>query len=181
MTDNRPYHNIDDLGDDRYAIADKENHGLFVYDAETNGTVREHVYAEHYPDSAGGGEDFTHVSDIDAVDTGSHFLASPRKDDYEILHEQHNPTLLERDPPTVLVADSENDRIVEYRRTNGEWTQIWAFPPKLPELNPVESCWDRLQKRFKTRLIPDLSTLKDRLQRSLPTVDEPNIWKFLCP
>lgn len=173
-----------------------------MYDAETNGTVREYVYAEHYPDSAGGGEDFTHVSDIDAVDTGSHFLASPRnfdrvmlvdresketvwtlgsEDDYEILHEQHNPTLLERDPPTVLVADSENDRIVEYRRTNGEWTQIWAFPPKLPELNPVESCWDRLQERFKTRLIPDLSTLKDRLQRGLPTVDEPNIWKFLCP
>ena len=145
-------HDIDHLGDDRYAIADKEDHRLLVYDAGTNETVWEYVYAEHYPDSAGGGEDFTHVNDIDAVDDGSRFLASPRnfdrvmlvdreskktvrtlgsEDDYEVLHEQHNPTLLERDPPTVLVADSENDRIVEYRRTNGEWRQVWAYSGSL--------------------------------------------------
>ncbi|MFC7173233.1 hypothetical protein ACFQL0_07375 [Haloplanus litoreus] len=73
------------------------------------------------------------------IDNGSAFLVSPRnfdrvmaidretketrwtlgeEDNYDILHEQHNPVLLQRDPLTVLVADSENDRIVEYRRTD---------------------------------------------------------------
>jgi hypothetical protein len=63
----------------------------------------------------------------------------------------------------------------------GDNLEVWYFPSKLPELNPVEGCWDRLQEWFKNRLIPDLPTLKDRLQRGLRTVNEPDIWKFLCP
>jgi len=58
---------------------------------------------------------------------------------------------------------------------------VWYFPSKLPELNPVEGCWDRLNEWFKHRLIPDLPTLKEQLQRGLPTVTEPNIWNYLCP
>ncbi len=34
---------------------------------------------------------------------------------------------------------------------------------------------------FKHRLIPNLTTLKQQIQRGLPTVDEPNIWNYLCP
>lgn len=58
---------------------------------------------------------------------------------------------------------------------------VWYFLPKLPELNPVEGCWDRLNEWFKHRLIPDLSMLKQQIQRGLETVDEPNIWNYLCP
>ena len=58
---------------------------------------------------------------------------------------------------------------------------VWYFPPKLPELNAVEGCWDRLSEWFKHRLIPDLSSLKEQTQRGLRTVDEPNIWNYLCP
>jgi len=141
-------HDIDALGDGRYAVADKEDHRLYVYDSRTNETVWEYRYANHYPDSAGGDSDYTHVNDIDSVDNGSAFLSSPRnfdrvtlvdretkavvwtlgeEDNYEILHEQHNPVLLTRDPPTVLVADSENDRVVEYTRTSDGWEQVWAY------------------------------------------------------
>jgi transposase len=63
----------------------------------------------------------------------------------------------------------------------GEDLEVWYFPPKLPELNPVEGCWDRLQEWFKHRLVPDLPTLKQQIQRGLPTVEEPNIWNYLCP
>jgi hypothetical protein len=52
---------------------------------------------------------------------------------------------------------------------------VWYFLPKLSELNPVEGCWNRLNEWFKHRLIPDLSTLKQQIQRGLLTVDEPNI------
>jgi len=31
------------------------------------------------------------------------------------------------------------------------------------------------------RLIPDLSMLKQQIQRGLPTVEEPSIWNYLCP
>jgi transposase len=58
---------------------------------------------------------------------------------------------------------------------------VWYFPPGLPELNQVEGCWDRLNERFKLRLILDLATLKQQIQRGLPTVDEPKIRNYLCP
>jgi len=43
----------------------------------------------------------------------------------------------------------------------GENLDVRYFPSKLPELNPVEGCWNQLQEWFEHRLIPDLSTLKD--------------------
>jgi transposase len=63
----------------------------------------------------------------------------------------------------------------------GEGLEVWYFPSKLPELNPVEGCWDQLNEWFKHRLIPDLDTLKQRLTRGVPQISEPNIWNYLCP
>ena len=92
---------------------------------------------------------YTHLNDVDVVDDGAAFLLSPRnfdrvllvnrstmatefvlgrEDDPSVLFEQHNPTLLSMDPPTLLVADSENDRVVEYRRRgDGDWSLVWAY------------------------------------------------------
>ena len=61
----------------------------------------------------------------------------------------------------------------------GDEVEVWYFPPKLPELNAVEGCWDQLLEWFKYRLVPDISTLKDYLRRGLATIDEPNIWTYL--
>jgi hypothetical protein len=98
--------------------------------------------------------DWTHVNDVDRVGS-DRFLLSPRNFDqvllvdresgeivwrlgrpgnHSILQKQHNPDYLAgadgRD--TVLVADSENDRIVEYARADGdgafldgEWNRTW--------------------------------------------------------
>jgi hypothetical protein len=152
-------HDVDHLGGDRYAVADKFNHRAYVYDAGEGEVVWEYNFSNHFPSYPEAGEapasepsgvgGYTHLNDIDAVDDGSDFLLSPRnfdrvvlvdrstkevewtlgvQDDHDILHAQHNPTLLSREPPVVLVADSENDRVVEYRRhDNGTWELTWEY------------------------------------------------------
>jgi hypothetical protein len=127
---------------------------LFVYDLGEDRIVWEWYFRDHYPASTDGGmnPDWTHVNDVDKIGPGE-YLASPRNfdqvvvvdrerdeitlrlgadDETEILHEQHNPTYLETEDgrPVVLVADSENDRVVEYtctERVEGtcEWNRTW--------------------------------------------------------
>ncbi|MDG5776161.1 aryl-sulfate sulfotransferase [Haloarculaceae archaeon H-GB2-1] len=143
-------HDVDYLGQGRYVVADKAQHQLYIYNStsETIGWTFE--FENHFHESAGEGidGDYTHLNDVDAVANGTAFLASPRnfdrvilinraeksvewtlgeEDNYDILYEQHNPTLLETSPPSVVVADSENHRIVEYARQNGTWHLIWSY------------------------------------------------------
>lgn len=142
-------HDVDPMGDDRYAIADIENDRLYVYDNDADEIIWQYRFRDNFPSEVGGDEDdYTHLNDVDVFDNGSTFLVSPRnfdrvmllnrsqkriewtlgeEDNYDILHEQHNPALLSRDPPVVLVADSENDRVVEYRKNGSEWEQVWAY------------------------------------------------------
>lgn len=95
------------------------------------------------PSGSGG---YTHLNDVDVVANGSAFLLSPRnfdrvvlvdrstkavewvlggQDDHAVLHEQHNPDLLALDPPVVLVADSENDRVVEIDPADD--SRVWRY------------------------------------------------------
>lgn len=148
-------HDVDSLGSDRYVFVNGSGDRAVVYDYENDSVVWEYDFSEHYPPSAGGGPpdsyagDYTHLNDVDLVANGTKFLLSPRnfdrvvlvnrstketewtlgeEDDHTVLYEQHNPDLIRTDPPTVLVADSENDRVVEYRRLpNGEWRLIWEY------------------------------------------------------
>jgi hypothetical protein len=50
-------------------------------------------------------------------------------DNRNTLFEQHNPDYIEGEngTPTVLIADSRNDRVVEYAREDGEWTRTWVL------------------------------------------------------
>lgn len=61
----------------------------------------------------------------------------------------------------------------------GDDLEVWYFPPKLPELNAVEGCWDQLQEWFKHRLIPDLSTLEEYIPRGVDTINIPDVWPYL--
>ena len=61
----------------------------------------------------------------------------------------------------------------------GDKLEAWYFPSKLPELNPVEWCWNQLQEWFKHRLIPDIPTLKNYILRGVNTINEPDIWTYL--
>lgn len=129
---------------------------VFVYNRTRDEVTWEWYFKNHYPDDAGSGVtagDWTHVNDVDRVREGE-FLVSVRNfdqviainrstkdidlrlgedDDHDTMYEQHNPQYLEADDgtPTILVADSENDRVVEYERVGGppgegEWEQTWS-------------------------------------------------------
>lgn len=126
--------------------------GHEVRDATDGADAWEFDFTDRYPPSAGGPEDYsgdyTHLNDVDPVDGGEAFLLSPRdfnrvmlvnrstgnvvwtlgeQDDTSILAGQHHPVLLSQDPPTVLVGDSNNHRVVEYRRVDGEWERTWSY------------------------------------------------------
>ncbi|MFC7078801.1 aryl-sulfate sulfotransferase [Halorussus caseinilyticus] len=100
-----------------------------------------------YAAKDGSGDDWTHVNDVDKIAEGQ-YLMSPRNmdqvmvvnrstkdidmrlgsdDDYSVMNEQHNPTYLESEDgtPTILVADSHGDRVVEYAKRDGEWNRTW--------------------------------------------------------
>ena len=105
-----------------------------------------------YSPTGGGtyGGDWTHLNDVEELPDGR-YVASLRNqdqvvfidpqqglleewtlgtdDNHEVLYEQHNPDYIprERGGPAVLVADSENNRVVEYQRVNGRWKQTWAW------------------------------------------------------
>jgi len=51
------------------------------------------------------------------------------EDDYDTIYEQHNPDFIpaERGGPAVVVADSENGRVLEYQREDGDWEQSWTW------------------------------------------------------
>ncbi|WP_435127468.1 aryl-sulfate sulfotransferase [Halobaculum sp. D14] len=130
--------------------AERSDDRVFVYNRTTDEVLWEWTFRKHYPNSTDGGfsKDWTHVNDVDRIAPGE-FLVSPRNFDqaivinrstkaieyrlgadgnHDVLHEQHNPDWLvsESGNPTVLVADSENDRVVEYAKRGGEWVETWS-------------------------------------------------------
>ncbi len=126
------------------------NDRVLVYDRGNESVVWEWRFRDHYANDTEGGfnTDWTHVNDVDKVGDGR-YLVSPRNFDQVIvinrstdeieyrlgsdgnhsrLFEQHNPDFFldESGTPTVLVADSENDRVVEYAHRNGSWERVWS-------------------------------------------------------
>lgn len=136
----RNYDAANETSDDRVIVYDR-------VDDEVEWTWR---FAPRFDRSVGGEytDDWTHLNDVDRV--GDSFLLSPRNFDqvllvnrstgeidlrlgadenHDVLHAQHNPDYLESrsGDPTFLVADSENERIVEYEHDDGEWTRTWTL------------------------------------------------------
>ena len=137
------------------------NDSVFIYNRTTDERTWEWKFKNYYLNNSDKGietKDWTHVNDIDRISQGE-YLVSVRNmdqvivvnrstkaiemrlgedDDYDTLDEQHNPNYLESEngTPTILVADSENDRIVEYARVGGppgkgEWKRTWTLTGNL--------------------------------------------------
>jgi hypothetical protein len=146
------WHDVDRLNGSRFLIADIYRDSVTVVDVET-GLVEWEWRALSAFDPEGGGpfpRDWTHLNDVEAVGDGR-YMASVRNHDQVVfldrerglvenwtlgsdgdldtLHMQHNPDYIpaERGGPAVVVADSENNRLVEYRRTGGEWRRAWQW------------------------------------------------------
>jgi len=171
---------------------------LLVYNRTTDEITWEWQFRDHFEDRSVGGnftEDWSHVNDVDAVND-THYLASPRNFDMvvmvnrtsgdvewtlgepnsgEKILKQHNPVYMESEngTPTVLVADSENDRIVEYERQEGNWTRTWRVG------NRSSMDWPRDADR-----LPDGNTLvgdsaNDRVIEVTP--DGEVVWEVYTP
>lgn len=150
-------HDADLINEDELLVNDMSQNGddrIFVYNLSSDEIVWEYRFADHpdaFPHDGGGeyGEDWTHNNDVEQIRPGV-FMVSVRNfdqvvaieretkeirwtlgedDNHSILFEQHNPDYLrgENGTPTVLVADSRNDRVIEYARDNGSWTQQWVL------------------------------------------------------
>jgi len=178
--------------------------GVFVYNRTTDERTWEWQFQNHYPNDTDAGvsntEDWSHVNDVDKIGDGE-YLVSPRNfdqvivvnrssknvtmqlgsdDDHEVLDEQHNPTYLESEngTPTMLVADSENDRVVEYacesRNDDGdcEWTQVWTVGTG--QLN-----WPRDADRLPNGNTLVVDTQNHRVVEVTP--DGEIVWEALAP
>lgn len=147
-------HDVDRLDNGETAIVDMGNDRAFTVNQSGNITWEWHAenhvgegteFREQYggPENPGGEKDWTHMNDIDKLDNGNFQLSlrnfdtvievDPKTNDianvvgepgnHSILHRQHNPYKLRGG--TVLVADSENDRVVELNATTNEI--VWEY------------------------------------------------------
>jgi len=149
-------HDVDHVKDDRFAVAAKANHSAYILNTTTGEITWRYDFRSDFGAESGDepiSSDWTHLNDIDLHPNHNGVLLSPRdfdrviyvnksskevewtlgeQDNHDILKAQHNPVILQFDPLTVLVADSENARIVEYQRTSkGEWNRTWSYSEEL--------------------------------------------------
>ncbi|WP_433628554.1 aryl-sulfate sulfotransferase [Halomicrococcus sp. NG-SE-24] len=191
-------HDVDLINGDQLLVANMRvpNKGdrLFIYDMGDDEVVWRWQFDEHFPTSGGGGAgDWTHVNDVDKIGEGR-YLVSPRNfdqvivvdrstkeitmrlgsdDDHDVLYEQHNPQYLESESgnPTILVADSENDRVVEYARRNGTWTRTWTLSGGLN--------WPRDADRLPNGNTLVVDTMYQRVVEVTPKGEV--VWEFYAP
>jgi hypothetical protein len=147
------YHDVDRLNKTHFVVADIFLDRVFIVNT-TNGQVEwtwnaSDVFSTNktggtYPD------DWTHINNVEVLDDGRIAVSARnndrvvflkrgqgleknwtlgKEDDYDILYEQHNPDFIEEGEggPAELVADSENNRVVEYQRENGSWERTWTW------------------------------------------------------
>ncbi|QLG63858.1 hypothetical protein [Halorarum salinum] len=144
-------HDAERLPSGDVLVADMEYESIFVYNHSTGERIWTWNASEHYEaPSDPTTEDWLHINDVDRIGEGR-YLVSVRNanqllivertddgggevvevinadQDPDVLNRQHNPQWI--GPGRVLVADSENHRVVELRRsgTSDEWEVAWAL------------------------------------------------------
>ncbi|WP_224268899.1 arylsulfotransferase family protein [Haloprofundus salinisoli] len=147
------WHDGDRVNETHYAVADILFDRMFVVNTETDEVEWTWNASEEFDTDDTGGpyaEDWTHMNDVEVLDDGR-FMLSPRnldrvlfvkpgegvqknwtlgeEDNYDILNEQHNPDYIPESEggPAVIIGDSENNRVVEYQRQDGEWVETWKW------------------------------------------------------
>lgn len=89
--------------------------------------------------------DWLHMNDVDRIDPGRYLVSVRNRNQLlvvergagvtQVINDDGDPALLDRQhnphylgPGSILVADSNNNRVVELRRTaDGDWTTGWAL------------------------------------------------------
>jgi hypothetical protein len=164
----------------------------YVYNRTEDSVTWEWYFRDHYdtPDK-NPKTGWTHLNDIDVVNETT-IMLSPRNMDqvifidmesgeivnrlgedgeHQILNHQHNPDVVSLDPLTVIVADSENDRIVEYKYENNEWRVTWELKGSLN--------WPRDADRLPSGNTLITDTLNHRVIEVTPRGKV--VWEYFAP
>ncbi|WP_435078464.1 arylsulfotransferase family protein [Halococcus sp. AFM35] len=147
------WHDVDRIGPRTLLVADMAESRVFKLNTSTEKIIWQWDAQSIYSTTNGGDfpRDWTHLNDVEEVRNGTIMVSIRNFDEvvfirpngtlakdwtlgesgsHDILYEQHNPDYIpkSRGGPAVVVADSENNRIVEYQRTaNGSWSRSWSW------------------------------------------------------
>ncbi|NEU56399.1 arylsulfotransferase (asst) [Halorussus sp. MSC15.2] len=146
------WHDVDRLDESHLLVGAINTDEMYVVNTTTGTTTWEWSTKQSYP-IAGGGPypaDWAHLNDVERLRDGR-LMTSLRNQDsvvfvdpetgvqenwtlgadgaHGVLYEQHNPDYIPESEggPAVVVADSLNDRVVEYQRAGGEWKRTWVW------------------------------------------------------
>jgi hypothetical protein len=146
-------HDVDRINDSVFLVADiSYPDRVYMVNTTTGEEIWEWRVSEAYDPESGGDypSDWTHLNDVEYLPDGR-VMANLRNqdqvvfidpgegiqpewtlgtdDDHGVLYEAHNPDYIpaDRGGPAVVVADSENNRLVEYQREDGDWVRTWHW------------------------------------------------------
>lgn len=145
------WHDADRVNASHIAVADIKHDRVFVADTRTDRITWAWNASEHFPPTSGGPPaDWTHINDVEVLPDGR-VMASIRNQDqivfvepgkgvqkswtlgsegnHRMLFGQHNPDYIpaSKGGPAVVVADSHNNRVIEFQRQNGTWRHTWVW------------------------------------------------------
>ena len=146
------WHDHARINESHIAIADMATDQVLLVNT-TSGLTEWRWDAQNAFPVTGGGPypgDWTHLNDVEVLSDGRLMVSLRNQDqvvfldpatglqsnwtlgaddDHDTLHEQHNPDYVPESAggPAVVVADSENSRLLEYQRRNGRWHRTWTW------------------------------------------------------
>ncbi|SER12222.1 aryl-sulfate sulfotransferase [Natrinema salaciae] len=150
------WHDADRINETHVVVADIVANQVFIVDTETevvdwlwDAQSEFSLESGHaYPN------DWAHINDVEYIEgggLGGRVVVSLRnqdqvvfldraeglleawtlgsENDYDVQYEQHNPDYIPESQggPAVVVADSENGRVQEFQREDGEWNRSWEW------------------------------------------------------
>jgi len=146
------WHDADRVNETHVVLADMVDDEVYMIDTETEMLEWTWEAQSDFPVDEGGPYpgDWAHINDVEVLDDGRVMVSLRNQDqvvfidpetgmqenmtlgedgNHDIQYEQHNPDYIpeERGGPAVIVADSENARVQEFQRENGNWTRTWEW------------------------------------------------------
>ena len=147
------YHDFDRLNKTHFVVADIFLDRVFTVDTRDGQVEWVWNASDSFPINTTGGpypKDWSHINNVEVLDDGKITVSARNQDrvvflkpgkgliknwtlgsedNYSTLYEQHNPDYIpkENGGPAELVGDSENNRVVEYQRVNGNWKRTWTW------------------------------------------------------